>query len=1539
VREDDSRDDLVEVLVGDYLAAREPHDRDALTAAAAAGAVAALLALGGALGSGRRIVKVGNPTQRDDGWESPHTVVDVVSDDAPFLVDSVSSALARRGYDIHLLFHPLLDVPDRGVTSHLHLEIDRETDLAVLDALRDAIESVVDDVLAAVADWDAMRAAVAAFAAGLRAAPPDGVTPDETAEVATYLDWLAADHFTFVGAVLVDERGEVVEGSALGVARRRPLFELAEVDPEPVGLLTLTRAQTRSTVHRDVPLDSVTVRRLHPDGSNGGELRLLGLYTANVYSDSVESIPVVRHKVARVRADSGFPPGGHDDRTLAHVLAVYPRDELFRLSTDELARLSIAITAMGARRRVRLFVSRDRVGCFVSCLVYMPRDRYTTPVRVQVIEALRDSYGGGDATFNVLLTEEVMARLHIVVETPAGVPEVEATALEPELAALVRTWVDDLHDAFVEARGEEAGIDRYRLWRDAFPPAYRSEVPAATAVTDVEVLESLDPAGDLQLRLEPPAAEAVAHVKLFRAGGALVLSDVMPLLEQLGVTVIDEHPYEITAPDGTLRWIYSFGVVAAAGDPLGDPATQARVADVFLGVWAGTVENDGLNRLVLHAGLDVRDVVIVRALCQYLRQAGVRFTDAYLADTLHDNADAVRLLVARFHARLDPARVRDDALETSLDDELERVIDAVVSLDADRILRALWQVVRATVRTNAYRGEAHLACKLDPTGLDFLPRPRPQHEIWVASPSVEGVHLRAGDVARGGIRWSDRREDFRTEVLGLMKAQTVKNAVIVPVGAKGGFYVKRGDSQAAYETFIRGLLELTDNRVTDAAGEGTVVPPSGVVRRDGDDSYLVVAADKGTGAFSDVANALADEYGYWLGDAFASGGSAGFDHKEMGITSRGAWLSVKAHFRAVGVDADTARLTVVGIGDMSGDVFGNGLLRSPHLQLVAAFDHRHVFVDPDPDPMASFAERQRLFALPRSSWADYDPALLSPGGGVYPRSAKSVDLSPAAQRVLGVADGPLTPDELVRAILLAPVDLLWNGGIGTFVKASTESDADPGDRTNDAVRVDGAELRCRVVGEGGNLGFTQRGRVEYALAGGRINTDAIDNSAGVDTSDHEVNIKILLQRAIATGVLDAAQRDPLLVEMTDAVAELVLADNEAQANALEIAAVEAADLVGVHARQMERLEQTAGLDRALEALPSAKVLQERHAAGLGLTSPELAVLLAYTKLELQRALVASDVPDDPYLDSEFVTYFPSSLQRGFDDALASHPLRREIVATVVANAIVNRAGISFLSRLCDETGLSLPVLARAHAIARDVFDAIETWAQIDALDLVVPASVQDEMFLLVRRLVERAARWLVRHSESLTLGPAIERFRPGVRAVIVALPDLLVGSVADTAATAVARFTAEGVGADLARRVAASDAALVALPAVALALEHDLDPCEVARIQFLLDDRLGLDRLRIRIAALPRADRWQTEARAALRDDLYESQHALTRSVLAETDRAGEPEARVDAWLSDHEIAVGRYRDLVHDVEQADAADLAALAVVRRALRDLAQLQ
>jgi glutamate dehydrogenase len=900
------------------------------------------------------------------------------------------------------------------------------------------------------------------------------------------------------------------------------------------------------------------------------------------------------------------------------------------------------------------------------------------------------------------------------------------------------------------------------------------------------------------------------------------------------------------------------------------------------------------------------------------------------------------LVVDLFEARFDPEVSDSDRVErvAAIDAELEREVDAIRSLDEDRILRALFEVVHAAVRTNARRSTASeaLSVKLDPTKLSFLPAPRPRHEVWVYSPRVEGVHLRGGDIARGGIRWSDRRDDFRTEVLGLMKAQTEKNAVIVPVGAKGGFVVKQPPPEAAalreevlacYRAFVRGLLDVTDNLV-----DGVVVVPPGVVRHDGDDPYLVVAADKGTATFSDVANELAAEYGFWLGDAFASGGSSGYDHKEMGITSRGAWISVKAHFRAMGIDADAVELTVVGIGDMSGDVFGNGMLRSQHLKLVAAFDHRHVFLDPDPDPEASYRERARLFALPTSSWADYDPAVISVGGGVYARDEKSVPLSPEVQRALGFTAETATPDAVISAILRAPVDLLWNGGIGTFVKATTETHAEVGDRANDAIRVNATELRCRVVAEGGNLGLTQRARVEYALAGGRVNTDAIDNSAGVDTSDHEVNIKILLRDAIAAGQLADSDRVPLLRAMTDDVAELVLADNEAQTNALEIAAVEAPTLVGIHARQMERLTQTGLLDRALECLPDPKALQERHAARLGLTAPELAVLLSFTKLDLQRELAASDVPDDPYLSNELHAYFPPQLRDRFAAVIDAHVLHREITATVVANAVVNRAGISYLSRFADETGASLPALTRAHIVARDIFDVSDTWASIDALDLIVPAATQDRMFLAARRLVERAARSLVHYGGDLDLGPTVARYREPVAKVVARLSDLVVGADAERLVAEAEQLRAEGVPAELAARVAGFEAAVAALAIAELAAARDVDVDVVARVHFGVLDRLRLDWLRDRIAALPRADRWQSEARAALRDDVTDLHRTITEEVVT-TDRAATPAARLEQWMRAHRDAVARYLEVVADIEADGVFDLATLGAARRELRDV----
>ena len=1524
------------------------------------------------LARGRRpgalVVEIVTPAR--DASSTTHTLVDIVTDEMPFVADSVTAHLARRGFEVHRVD----EQHGEGVTL-VHAEIDRETDPGVLARLRVEVEDVLEDVEAAVADWRPMTERVLELAAALRSTPPPTVDPADRLEAAEFLEWLADDRFTFVGSSVYDIVGSGEDAhlrpdpvAMLGVARRRPLR-----DPGSHGsallapyVLTMTKADDRSTVHRATSLDDVRVRRFDADGRATEEVRFVGLFTAPVYTDSVTRIPVLRRKVAAVlqRADihtDARTVSTLGDGRLMNVLETLPRELLFRLGVDELDDLVHGVADVGERRRVRLFSSPDELGRFVTCLVYLPRDRYTTRVRSAIVDALRDAYHAADADFSVLVSESVMARLQVFLDLHEGAraltPAVDLGALERRLVELVRAWTDDLRDALQEVHGEEGGLDAFRVWGNAFPAAYHADVSPRDAVDDIAALSALDPAGDLAIRLVRGRHDhdGVAHLVLYRSGTPLVLSDVMPVLDELDVVVVDEHPYEVVpGPGGTAGWIYAFGVHAVSGARLDTPVLQRRIADLFLGVWRGAIENDGLNRLVVAAGLDPADVVILRSFTKYLLQVGERFTEATLASTLVANPVPARGIVDLFHARLDPScEASNDVRE--VDAQLERDIDAVAELDDDRVLRALAALARAAVRTNAFfvdrAVEDRLAIKFDPAALAFLPSPRPAHEIWVYSPRFEGVHLRGGDVARGGIRWSDRRDDFRTEVLGLMKAQTAKNSVIVPVGAKGGFVVKRAGSiperdalraevLECYRSFVRGLLDLTDNR---ADGEVVPLAPTRLVRLDGEDPYLVVAADKGTATFSDAANALAAEYGYWLDDAFASGGSRGYDHKAMGITARGAWVSVQSHFRALGIDADAAPLTVVGIGDMSGDVFGNGLLRSPHVHLVAAFDHRHVFVDPSPDPAASFAERRRLFDLPGSSWADYDPALLSPGGGVFSRTAKSIVLSPEARGVLGLADAnsALTPDELVSAVLRAPADLLWNGGVGTFVKASSESNDDVGDRSNDGLRVDAAQLRVRVVAEGGNLGLTQAARVEFVVAGGRVYSDAIDNSAGVDCSDHEVNIKILLREAIRRGELAADARDPLLAQMTDEVASLVLADNVAQANALEIASVEAPDLLGVHARQIERLEQGGLLDRALEGLPDVKGLQERGAAHRGLTAPELAVLLAFTKIDLQRQLVHSDVPDDSYLVDDLLAYFPTPLRERFAGVATEHPLRREIVATVVANAVVNRAGISFLSRLADELGAPIPELARAHVIARDVLDARVMWDAIDALDYVVAPETQTTMFLALRRLVERSARWFVRHAAHLPVGPdgsgsaiasVVAEFRPPVGTVLTSLADLLDTDEANALRVRTDELERLGVPAPLAVRVAGCDAALGALTIADIARVSDLNVRDVARVHYALGARLGLVWLREQVAALPRGDRWQTEARAALRDDVADCHRALTESVCASgaADVTG-----VDAWLDAHTDDVDRYRRVVDEVQFGGNGDLAQLTAARRALRDL----
>ena len=1523
-------------------------------------------------------VRVYNPEVERDGWRSPFTVVEIVSDDMPFLVDSVTMELSRQGYPIELIVHPVIRVvrdragqlievlapgaaaPGMVEESVIHAEVARVLDSDRLAVLRAGVELVLEEVRAAVDDWPSMRARVAGLAAELATAGGRG--SHERDEARAFLEWLRRDHFTFLGYREYDVAGAVIRAIAdtgLGILRGAAATPSKPLDPKRQTLaqsshpLVLTKANTRSSVHRPAYLDYVGVKRFDADGTVIGERRFLGLYTTSAYKSSPWEIPLLREKVERVMARAAFPLDSHDAKGMFDIIESVPRDLLVQISSDELFEMAIGILGLGERQRVRLFVCRDQLDRFVACTLCLPRDRFNTENRERAGRILAEAFGAGQVDWRPQLSESVLVRVNYVVHCPQGVPEhYDVEAIEARIVEATRAWTDDLRAALIAAHGEPGGRELYARFAAAFPTAYRVDWAAHGAILDIDRIQELTRTERPSLTLYRSLEETggVTRCKLLSAT-RVSLSEVVPTFEHLGAKVSDERPYEITPRGGPPVWIYDFGLSCP---PEALERIGATFADTFLGVWAGEFEDDPLNALVLAAGLTGREITIVRAIARYLRQAAVPFSDAYMERTLIANPEIAVLLVRLFETRFDPD-TQDTAPAAQLEHELTEAIDAVVSLDEDRILRGFLSVAQAMLRTNYFcrdadgRPAACLSFKLDSASLALLPLPRPRFEIFVYSPRVEGVHLRGGKVARGGLRWSDRREDFRTEVLGLMKAQMVKNALIVPVGSKGGFVVKRAppggtgaqllaEGIECYRTFLRGLLDLTDNYVADS-----IQAPARVVRYDEDDPYLVVAADKGTASFSDVANQVSSEYGFWLGDAFASGGTHGYDHKKMGITARGAWESVKRHFRELGTDVQREDFTVVAIGDMSGDVFGNGMLCSGHIRLLAAFNHKHLFLDPSPDATASYVERQRLFHLPGSGWDDYNPELISEGGGVHSRLEKSISISPQVQAALAITADRLTPEDLIREILRAPVDLLFNGGIGTYVKSAEEVSADAGDKANDAVRVDGATLRCRVVGEGGNLGFTQRGRIEYALSGGpggsggAINTDAIDNAAGVNCSDHEVNIKILLGGLVAAGEMTGDERNRLLEQMTSAVGKHVLYGSYTQTQALSIAGAQAVSMLGVHERLIRRLGQVAGLDRELESLPSEKTIVARRSAHRGLVAPELATLIAYAKIHHYVSLLESDLPEDPFLAHDLERYFPEALNtERFRAHMHSHRLRREIIATLVANELVDRAGTTFVFRLAEETGASASQLARGYAVAREVFEMRDFWTSVESLDSEIDAGTQLAMLTEGRRLVERATRWLVRAQPGrLDIEATVRRFLPGARMLGQALPGVLVALDREAFTGRHDELREAGVPDALARRVASMQALLSVFDIVQDAASTERPQALVMATYFTLGAELGLDWLRDRILELPRADRWQALSRAALRDDLYRLHRALTRDALLCTDARLGSDAALAAWREDNKLGIKRALSVLADVKASNSYDTTTLPVALRELGNL----
>ncbi|MER5732379.1 NAD-glutamate dehydrogenase [Streptomyces sp. NPDC002138] len=1581
---------------------------------------------------GTASVRVHTPTVEENGWTSSHSVVEVVTDDMPFLVDSVTNELSRQGRGIHVVIHPqvvvrrdvtgkLIEIlgpdcahpsPDRHpstspsgtpdvfgpatarphdslVESWIHVEIDRETDRADLKQITADLLRVLSDVREAVEDWEKMRDAARRLAEEL---PGEPTAPDlrehELDEARELLRWLAGDNFTFLGYreyTLVDgDALAAVPGTGLGILRSDP-HHSGKDDGHPVSpsfnrlpadarakarehkLLVLTKANSRSTVHRPSYLDYVGVKKFDAEGNVVGERRFLGLFSSAAYTESVRRVPVIRRKVVEVLEAAGFAPSSHDGRDLLQILETYPRDELFQTPVDQLRAIATSVLYLQERRRLRLYLRQDEYGRYYSALVYLPRDRFTTGVRLRLMDILKEELGGISVDFTAWNTESILSRIHFVVRVPQGtelpaLTDADVERIEARLVEAARSWADGFAEALTAECGEERAAELLRRYAGAFSEGYKADHSPRAAVADLVRLERLSASSsDFDLSLYEPvgAGPGERRFKIYRQGEQVSLSAVLPVLQRLGVEVTDERPYELRCADRTHAWIYDFGLrlpaSAGNGDQVGD--ARERFQNAFAAVWQGDAENDNFNTLVLSAGLTWRQAVVLRAYAKYLRQAGSTFSQDYMEDTLRNNVHTTRLLVSLFEARMSPGRqAAGTELIDAMLEELEGALDQVASLDEDRILRAFLTLIKATLRTNFFQHtstgapHAYVSMKFDPQAIPDLPAPRPAYEIWVYSPRVEGVHLRFGKVARGGLRWSDRREDFRTEILGLVKAQMVKNTVIVPVGAKGGFVAKNlpdpsvdrdawlAEGIASYKIFISALLDITDNLVG-----GEVVPPKDVVRHDEDDTYLVVAADKGTATFSDIANAVAESYGFWLGDAFASGGSAGYDHKGMGITARGAWESVKRHFRELGHDTQTEDFTTVGVGDMSGDVFGNGMLLSEHIRLVAAFDHRHIFIDPNPDAATSYAERRRLFDLPRSSWADYDTSLLSAGGGIHPRTAKAIPVTAQMRQALGIEAGisKMTPAELMQAVLKAPVDLLWNGGIGTYVKATAETHADVGDKANDAIRVDGQDVRAKVIGEGGNLGLTQLGRIEFARLGaggegGKINTDAIDNSAGVDTSDHEVNIKILLNAVVSDGDMTVKQRNTLLAAMTDEVGHLVLRNNYAQNVALANGAAQAPSLLHAQQRFMRRLGRDGLLDRALEFLPNDRQIRELLNNGKGLTQPELAVLFAYTKITAADELIGTVLPDDPYLRRLLHMYFPAALREKFPEQIEAHALRREIITTILVNDTVNSGGSTFLHRLREETGASLEEIVRAQLSAREIFGLAEVWDAVEALDNKVAADVLTRIRLHSRRLVERGTRWLLNNRpQPLQITETIAFFGERVTQVWSELPKLVRGADLEWYASIVDELTEAGVPEELAAKVAGFSSAFPTLDVVAIADRTGIDPLGVAEVYYDLADRLDITQLMDRIIELPRSDRWQSMARASIREDLFAAHAALTADVLAVGNGSSTPEQRFKAWEEKNAAIIGRARTTLDEIKGSDDFDLANLSVAMRTMRSL----
>ena len=1534
-------------------------------------------------------IRVFNPQVQGYGWQSAHTVVQLLHMDSPFLVDSVRIELNRQGCAIHILQNSIFKVARDAdgllqalrpasangeglrAESVMHIEVDRRATSVELKALQAGLQEALLHVETAVSAFEPMQRQAQDLILRLQDSGFDWFDDDTRQEAAAFLDWLL-EHFTFLGYTRFAIRDGEREGRlgiqpehSLGIAALDPPEDSIEGLPESVLdylnlplLVSFAKGAQNSRVHRPAYPDYVSIREVNAEGEVVREHRFAGLYTSQVYSADVRNIPWLRRKVDRVRLESGFEEHSHLGKALNLVLQRLPRDDLFQMSQQQLRDTAMGIVQIQERAQIRIFLRRGNYAQFYYCLVYVPRDIYSTAIRQQIQRVLTTHLEASASEFLTFFSESQLARVQFILSVdPRRNLEIDHVKIEQDVIQACRSWADDYGERLRDSLGEAAAIEALARFGNEFPPGYSERFNPATGVVDIQQLLALDSDNPLAMSFYQPLERKAGelHCKLYHLGGPLPLSDVMPVLDNLGLRVLGEFPFQIRLQDGQSYWIHDFVFSSTLDANMDIEDVNELFREAFSAIWNGQAENDGFNRLILQAGIHWREVALLRAYARYIKQIRMGFELPYIAGTLINHAPIARELVRLFKTRFLLARKASaNELEDKLEHAITGALEGVAVLNEDRILRRFLALIKATVRTNFYQPDAqgqpkdYISLKFDPSGIPELPLPRPMYEIFVYSPRVEGVHLRGGKVARGGLRWSDREEDYRTEVLGLVKAQQVKNAVIVPVGAKGGFVPRRlpvgagrdaiqQEAIACYRIFIQGLLDLTDNLV-----DGQVVPPQQVIRHDDDDYYMVVAADKGTASFSDIANGIAADYGFWMGDAFASGGSAGYDHKAMGITARGAWISVQRHFRELGINVQQDPVTVIGIGDMSGDVFGNGLLRSRSVKLLAAFNHLNIFIDPNPDPERSFEERQRLYDLPRSSWADYDPELISAGGGVFPRSLKQIKLTPEMKEVFDISEDQLTPAELINRLLQAPVDLLWNGGIGTYIKASTESHADVGDKANDAVRVDGRELRCKVIGEGGNLGMTQLGRIEYCLNGGAANTDFIDNAGGVDCSDHEVNIKILLNEVVAAGDMTGKQRNQLLADMTEAVAGLVLSNNYQQTQAISLAQGQVTHAMAEYRRFINAMESAGKLDRALEFLPDDSQLADRAAEGVGLTRPELSVLISYSKADLKERLAASEVPEDTWLAREMATAFPPQLVREHPAALAGHRLRREIIATQLANNLVNHMGITFLRRMEQSTGSSAGQIVAAYVVARDVFHLMEQFDSIARLDYQLPAAIQIELMDELMRLARRATRWFIRRrgpggspEEQMQTAALVAHFAPQIQALGEHFDEMLEGSVRQLWESSFEHYTAAGVPVPIARLVAGAAQFYTMLGVIDAADVTGQPAQRVAQVFFALGSELNITWFSSQINALPVDSHWQALAREAYRDELENQLGSMTISVLQMGDRDRTVAEVLVDWLDHNQLLVQRWQSLLTELKSAGQNDYPMIAVAMRELTDL----